>query len=176
MFGLFTWKTDWLFTNLVFYFVFGMVMSFHVDEVKAWLGRWRKVLLGGLILSLAPAVLETEWVYRTLGQDWRGGVFTLSAAIYAALFLLVYLAFYEIPVPNSRMIQLFGSKSYGLYLIHPIVLMLVSKILYHVAPFIFAYQVLYQPVLVAAGVFVPLLMMNLVSRTPLRPLYAYLFG
>jgi surface polysaccharide O-acyltransferase-like enzyme len=174
--GLVKWKPDLLFTTYIFFYVFGMVLSFHLEQIKAWLLRWRKVWLGVLLFLIVPAVLETEIIFRATGQDWRGGIFNLSAALYAIVFQLVYLGFEEINFTRIKIFFQLGQKTYGMYLAHPVILIVLSKAIYHFTPVILAYQVVYLPIIFLGAVAIPFWIMNVIPRTPLKFLYPYLFG
>jgi hypothetical protein len=52
----------------------------------------------------------------------------------------------------------------------------VARGLYHLAPFVLGYQFIFQPLLLLFGLGVPLMLMLLVERSPLRGYYRYLFG
>jgi peptidoglycan/LPS O-acetylase OafA/YrhL len=79
-------------------------------------------------------------------------------------------------MPTSRSLDVLGARSFGIYLIHAPVLELLSRASYHLAPVLLAHQILLIVLLVGAGIGVPVLLMNLVSRSPARPYYNYLFG
>jgi len=52
----------------------------------------------------------------------------------------------------------------------------VSRTIYHVAPWILGVQLLFQPIIIVAGLGVPLLLMLTVNKSPARRYYRYLFG
>ncbi len=176
LFQVVSWKPNWFFGNLVFFFVFGMALNFHAEEIKPWIQARRKWWLAGLLAFAVLTVLETEWFYRTYAIDWRGGVETIAATLYTISFLLVFIAYDQIPLPQATLVYKLGQMAYGIYLLHPIVLMLVAKSLYHVAPAVLGVQFLFVPILFLTGILIPWLAMRLVSRSPLRRMYAYLFG
>jgi peptidoglycan/LPS O-acetylase OafA/YrhL len=91
-------------------------------------------------------------------------------------FILLFLAFDQISLPFTRAIDWIGTRSYGIYLLHPKVTELAARVIYHIAPWLLAHQVLYQPVLVASGLGIPLLFMTGVAKSPARKFYRYLFG
>jgi len=101
---------------------------------------------------------------------------TIIDNLYAAMFLLSFLAFSEINLPLRNEVALLGSKSYGIYLVHSPVLEYTARIIYHFAPFILSMQILFQAILWIAGLGIPLLLMAFVDRSPFRRFYSYLFG
>jgi hypothetical protein len=56
------------------------------------------------------------------------------------------------------------------------VLILVAKLVYLLLPALLQYQIVLQPLLFATGLGVPILFMKLVKASPLKVVYAYLFG
>jgi peptidoglycan/LPS O-acetylase OafA/YrhL len=121
-------------------------------------------------------VVEPEVIYRSTGTDWRGGPLVISGSLYAVAFIPCFLAFHELPIPLSGIFNQLGKKSYGIYLIHPTVLEFVARLIQQFLPWMLAYQVLFQPVLVVSAIGAPVLLMATVARSPARRAYRYLFG
>ena len=123
------------------------------------------------------SVLESEVLYHaTLNDRWARGGSKFSTILYAVAFISFFLALDKVSIPFTRAINWIGTKSYGIYLIHPKVLELVARVIYHAAPWMLAYQALYQPLLVVAAVGIPSLLMVGVAKSPVRKCYHYLFG
>ncbi|GAP13453.1 uncharacterized protein conserved in bacteria [Longilinea arvoryzae] len=176
LFRVVNWKPNWFFGNLIFFFVSGIALNFHADEIRPWIQARRKWWLAGLAVFSVLTVFETEWFYRTYAIDWRGGVETIAATLYTFSFLLTFIGYDQIQLPQATLFYKLGQMAYGIYLLHPIVLMLAAKFMYHAAPAVLGIQFLFVPILFLAGILVPWLAMWVVSRTPLRKMYAYLFG
>jgi len=96
--------------------------------------------------------------------------------LYALAFILCFLSLDGISTPLVRIVDWIGSRSYGIYLLHPKVLELVARVTYHVAPWMLAHQALYQPTLVLSGAGIPTLFMIGVMKSRAKKLYSYLFG
>jgi probable poly-beta-1,6-N-acetyl-D-glucosamine export protein len=173
---------DNFFPRDLIYFVFGIAVGFHLTALQQWLARFKWFLLFVLFISAILSLIEAELFYRILGGGYnylrhsRGGPMTVPMTLYIFMFILCFLAFENINYPFSRNLYQLGPKSYGIYLIHPIVIQIMPKIFYHLAPWLFAYQILYQPVLITISLGIPLLFMTLVAKSRIRGIYRYLFG
>jgi peptidoglycan/LPS O-acetylase OafA/YrhL len=107
---------------------------------------------------------------------WLGDFRSILNNVYALAIIGSFLAFDLPHIFTSKRIIKIGQRSYGIYLVHVLVLTYLSKILYHVAPWIFGFQFLYQSILIAAGIGVPMLLMEIMARSPARRYYKYVFG
>jgi len=171
-----TMTPNWLFPRRIFWFAFGIVAGFHLQPLKLWLARVRWGLLAAVVILVPLGVLEWEAVYRLSGRDWLASSITPLDNLYAGAFILCFLAFDKVSIPFSRELGEVGTRSLGVYLVHSQVLALVSRIAYHVAPWILACQALFQPMLIVLGLGIPLLLMAVVDRSPARRVYRHLFG
>ncbi|NSW52296.1 MAG: acyltransferase family protein [Anaerolineae bacterium] len=157
-----------------FYYVAGFTAGFHQAQLKAVIHRLRWVLLGGLVVMAAAMIMEAEWVYQTTEMTWWSRTLTLPSALYAISFILTFLAFEKLELPV--VLYHIGVNTLGIYLIHKTVLLVAPKIVYHVLPAILGMQIVYQPLLIALGAGLPLLLMLIIRKTPLRKFYRVLFG
>ncbi len=158
-----------------FYYVLGLAAGFHQTQLKAFIVRYRWALLGLTIIFGLLAVAEAEWVFRTTAQiTWRSRTLTLPTAIYAVAFILTFLGFEKLSLP--RFVYQLGVNTLAIYMIHQIVLLIVPKVVYHVLPAILGMQWVYQTVLVATGVFIPVLLMEVTRRLPVRKYSRLIFG
>lgn len=171
-----TLTASWFFPGHIFWFVFGIVIKFNLEAIKQSLDRYKWVLLG-LLLALIPiGMWEWEAILHHSAQDWLAPQPTILDELYALMFLLCFLAFANFPIPPSKHVSEIGSKSFGIYLAHSPVLEYASRGMYHLIPWILGVQILFQPILVILGIGIPLLLMKIVERLPVRRFYAYIFG
>jgi len=168
--------TELSFPMYALFFALGLVLGFHLQPFKQWLDRAKWGLLVALIVLAALALLESEVVYQLTGFRRGGGPGTFSTNLYSIAAVLCFLAFSQVTIPFSKQIYRLGSATFGIYLLHPKVLEFVARAIQAFAPWMLAYQVLFQPVLVISGVGLPLLFMTVVARSPARKAYRYLFG
>ncbi len=173
--GVFILQQGALFTKTIFYFTFGIVAGFHFSVLAKWLAQVKWGLLAGVVIFGIAAVVEGEALYRLKFDD--GGYDTPLTTLYVTMFVLAFLAFDNLVIPYSKTVYQLGNKSYGLYLLHPEVLMAASRLIYHLAPLLLAYQLFYQPLLIISGVGIPFWLMWLIANNSrVRNSYRYLFG
>lgn len=167
---------SWFFPGYIFWFSFGLVVGFHLSKMSAFLSTFRYVFLASIGVFFILGMIEWEMLLNRSSQTWIGPQETLIDNLYAAAFLLTYLAFNKVRLPFSQQISTLGAKSFGIYLVHSPVLEYSARILYHIAPGILGYPILFMPVLIFLGFFVPLTLMGIVNRLPVRRYYQYAFG
>lgn len=168
--------SSWFFPGNLLWFAWGTITGFHFEKVKLMLVRARWLWLIGAALLLPVGVLEWETILRASGQQWIGSTDTLLDTVFSLLCLLAFLGFEVSRVPGYRALSDLGGRAFGVYVAHSVVLTYLSKVIYHAAPWALASQVLYQPLLIAAGLGLPLVLMALVRNSPARRAYGYLFG
>jgi len=165
----------WTFIRLALFFTFGVVSGFNVKQLKQWLPRLKRGLLVAVVALGLIAILEREVMYNAVGGNWDAFC-SIPSMLYASAFILCFLAFDKVSSPFSKTIYQLGSKTYGIYLLHPKVLEFVARVTYHVAPWMLGHQVLFQPLLIVFGLGGPLLFMTAVARSPARRAYRLLFS
>jgi surface polysaccharide O-acyltransferase-like enzyme len=168
---------EWHLLGYIPWFLIGTLAGTHLEAFKAFLVRAKKPLLILLVLTFVAGLVEWEWIRQQTGREWLAPQIMLMNKLFAATLLLSFLAFYRLKIPFSSQVSTIGAKSYGIYLIHMLVLEIIAKAAYHFAPWLLAYQAPFLVILIGAGLGVPLLMMVVVDRSPLlRKIYAPLFG
>lgn len=167
----------WLLPTLFFWFILGIVAGIHRETFSRFLSQHRGIFLS-LLIALIPATLvEYQVVWTISGKEWLGPYFGgYTRFLYALAFLLCFLAYDSLALPFGKWLSGLGSKSLGVYLAHGPVMYLVATLLYKVAPWMLGMQMLYQGVLIVCGLGVPLIVMEIFSRTQLRFTYHYIFG
>ncbi|MCA9932732.1 MAG: acyltransferase [Ardenticatenaceae bacterium] len=166
----------WFFPTRFLWFTLGIVVGFNLTSFKQALYRWRWVFLGTAVLLIPLGVLEWEWILRHSGQQWIDTRETLLDSIYSASMLLAFIAFDKMPLPQMKRVSDWGTKSFGIYLAHIPVMEVVARGIYHVAPAVLGYQILFVPIIIVTGMGIPLLMMYLINLSPARRFYTYIFG
>lgn len=167
---------SFLFTGFLFWFMFGIVFGFHSAVIKTASARARWIVLAGLIVVFLVGIFEWETLLRASGEQWIAPKETLIDQIYAGLFLIAFLGFEQLALPGLKTISQIGTKSFGIYLAHSLALIYTSKLIYHFAPGLLGAQWIFQPILFAAGLGIPLVLMEITARSPARRFYSLLFG
>lgn len=173
---LIQFNRNFFFPGYIFFFSLGMVFGFHNAAFKDWLHSKRWVLLGLTGAVFLLGFIEWELILQASGQDWLGPRETLVDQIYAAFFLLTFFAFERIELPLPRAFNYLGTKSYGIYLVHTIALVYTAKAVYHILPQLLGFPLLFQILLISGAFALPLILMEIINRSPLRRYYALLFG
>ncbi len=167
---------SWFFPGHIFWFSAGLVVSFHLKAIKTWAEKYRWWLLGFTVVAFIAGMIEWEMLFRLSGQQWIASEETVIDGIYSIFFMLTFIAFDQMALPAAKQIADIGTKSFGIYLIHAPVLMLTARVLYHFTPWLLAYQILFLPVLVIAGIAVPMILMIVVKQSPVHRYYQFIFG
>lgn len=168
----------YIFPMSLFWFVFGMVYGFHFKDFSQRLEKIKWGLLIGCIVFGALIMVEYSVLWDLSGRDWlgRGVDLIFTKTIYRSLFLLTFLAFYKAKLPFQDKLSKLGSKSLGVYVVNQNANYVVALFMYFVTPWILGIQIMYQSIIIAVGLGIPLLLMAIVNRPPTRKYYRYLFG
>jgi peptidoglycan/LPS O-acetylase OafA/YrhL len=159
-----------------FWFAFGIFTGFHLDILKAWVSRWRRLWPVLTAFFGLAAFVEWEVLFSLSNSDWLAPGVSILDSLYAGGVILTFLSFGQFVLPFESFWADLGAKSFGVYLMHAPVLQFVSRAVYNVAPWVLGYQLIFQPILLIAGVAIPLLVMSAFNRSPARPYYRYVFG
>jgi probable poly-beta-1,6-N-acetyl-D-glucosamine export protein len=167
----------WLFLAQPFWFPLGIVTGLHIERIKEPLFRLRWVLLTGSIVLGIIAVGEYLYFDHLIGEDWIGPTFGgLSRSLYIFAIIFCIIAFDNTIFPLTKRIAYVGSRSLGIYLANIPFIYVIAVLMYYFTPQILGNQLVYQSILFLAGLAGPLLLMELILRTPIRKGYRYLFG
>jgi surface polysaccharide O-acyltransferase-like enzyme len=166
----------WFFPRRLFWFALGIVFGFHISEFKPFLIRHKNKLVVGTVVFYLLSLVEFEVLLSLSGEPWIDFFSTFTTNIYAGLFMLALLSVKKLKIPYTPQIMDIGTKAFGVYLVHEQVLELVGTLMFRFAPWMLNYQILYQPIMIFFALGVPLMLMRIVSRLPVKKLYKYSFG
>ena len=170
------WVPKWFVLSRIFWFPLGIVIGCYPAEFKQMFFKYRWWLLGIAIATIPIGMIEWEAYFRLSGEAWLSHRETLVDNIYALVLILGILSFDRGRFPLFSLFSDLGPKSFGIFLTHALAIEYLAKIIYHVSPNLLAYQIVLQPAFITFGLGVPLLMMEVVNRSPLRRYSQYLFG
>jgi len=160
----------------IFFFAFGIVVGLHFTQFKQKIIRVRWGLLVSLVVFFILGIVEWEFIQGISGEIAIGQSETIIDNLYALIFILCFLAFEEFIPPFPKQLSDLGGMSYGIYLTHWSVQEFISYKFINYLPWLVGFQILMQPILIACGVGLPVILMVLVKRSPFRRYYRYLFG
>lgn len=166
------------FPGMIFFFALGIVIGLRLRDVEPALIRIRSWLPFAVAVLAVVVMVEPELIYpKTVsGIASRWEFRTFAVAAYATAIILCFVAFDRISLPKSRALGRLGTKIYGIYLIHYLVMSYSARLIGYFLPNLLAYQLALVPILFSLGLFIPLGLMSLVCRSPFRSAYPYLFG
>lgn len=167
---------NWMFVGFFLWFCLGIVARLHYRSVPDWLVRAKWHVLVATFVLFAVGLLEWELILYLSPEIWLGTARTFLDELYSLAFIALILSFRNVRFAWCRQLNALGTKSYGIYLSHFLILLFASKLVYHVAPVLLAHQLLYQIVLVSFGLGVPLLLMHFLEHSRGSQYYRLVFG
>ncbi len=168
--------TGWYLPGRIFWFVAGVVTALHLEGCQQHLARYRAVYLSAAVLLLLAGMVEWETLRRYSTLDWVPYYDTALDSLYAASAVCAIVAFSHLAPRSIEGLQTLGRYSYGVYLLHSIVLEYAARAAAKLVPGLLAQPVVFLAYLFALGLGLPLLMMRMVRESKLRAAYPYLFG
>src|SRR5690606_21977918 len=146
----------------IFFFALGITISLYGSQIRPAIFRFKWYILVSAAIFLTISIVEAEAFYRLGLGTWHPTAYidNVSFHLYSVFFLLSFLAISQTPIPSTKFIDHLGSKSYGIYLTHYLSMTLIAKIIYHLAPWVLNQAWLFQPILLAVGLGIPLAMMS----------------
>lgn len=166
----------WFFPGHVFWFALGIVIGLRSADFKLLATRLRGWALAAVLILLPAGILEWEWLLRHSGEPWISPRPTLLDTVFSLAVLMLFLAAGEHKFPFEKRFQALGTKSYGVYLAHSLVLLGLAQLTYHFAPALLGMPLAFMSLLISGGLLGPLLLMTAVRHSPASGAYRFLFG
>lgn len=157
-----TTMADW-----AIYFPMGLIFSMHNAAMKPYLLRFKWVLL---VVTITLFVVGIANAFGLLFAPW--------ARFLAPVPLMCLLPIINRnSIPQLARFEQVGRRSYGIYLVHFIVLDLVLYSISQLVPGLFNWPIIIYPLLFVVALIVPLWVMEFVAKRPsTRKVYRYVFG
>jgi membrane-bound acyltransferase YfiQ involved in biofilm formation len=165
------WPSHWF-----FYFAFGGVIGSYPQQTKAYLMRYRRLLLIALPVTAMLHLIESDLEFRSVHTTWFAYTETITFTLYAMTFIFCFLAYEEVKLPFANAISQIGGKSFGIYLLHFTIIEITARLIYRFAPVMVAYRAVLVLIFVVVGLAGPLVIMAGLLKSPMRQSYHYLFG
>ena len=168
----------WVFFGQQFFWLpLGLVYGLNSRDFNDFLSHNRIKLLAAAVIFGVLEFVEYFVADAFNGPAWIGPNFaTFSRNFYILFSLLFILASDFSSFRFSDSIKELGNRSFGIYLGNIPFIYVAAVLMYRLTPWALGIQLLYQSVLFAAGLGGPLLLMEIVRRSPARPAYRYIFG
>ncbi len=167
---------SWFFPGNLFWMILGISIGFYYKNIVIQITKWRWVFLALALILIPVGIWEWESLLAASGQNWVASRETFIDNIYSIMLILSFIGFNMKTLSHQKWLNDLGSKSFGIYLAHTLFLTITAKVIYQIEPSIFQYQLVLQPILVAAAIFGPLILMEIVKRTALNRFFVYIFG
>lgn len=168
-----TWS---LFPTWALFFPLGMVVGFHQTQFTQFITRYRAWLIAGMILFATLAMLENEFVLLPRGTNWRDSPLTIPTTLYALCAIGVFMGTDFKNFFLSKPLLYLSNKTFAIYLIHSLAIRLLYNYITDYQHVWKSYPIFYLFILMAAAFIMPLALIEIVRRTPLRSLNRFLFG
>lgn len=161
----------WLFISRLHWFSAGAIIGFHYSTFKDAIQKFRPVwLFGTLVLMIIGFI---EWEFFTGPIEMRE---TIIDFFYAWFVILAFLSLRDVRLPLTSAVSNIGANSFGIYLSHIPVMEIVSRGMYHLAPFMIGQPYILFIQLMIIGLGIPLIAMRLMNRSFARLYTSYIFG
>jgi len=165
----------WLPTMWIVYFALGIIFGLYLQPFKLWLEKSKKFLYIGWLLAAVWMLVDADLRFRSvLVESPRVYYQLITFGVYSILSIFCFLLINKIPLPN--LLAYLGPKTFAVYLIHYTVMSVTALFLIKYIPAVLAYRILVVPLLFGVSLGVPLLLIKIVSLTPLSKYQRYIFG
>jgi peptidoglycan/LPS O-acetylase OafA/YrhL len=148
------------------YFPLGLYYAQNSREMKPQLMRFKWVFVALTVVLFAAAYL----------RRFIGVAVPLAGDLVPLPFVFLIPTISRNSIPFVRPLEKLGRRTYGIYLVHLIVIDLSLWISQALIPGLFAFPLALILLLFVLGLGVPYLIMESVARTPARQIYRYAFG
>jgi peptidoglycan/LPS O-acetylase OafA/YrhL len=167
----------WFFPGRLFYFSIGVLAGLYQQKFFDWVRKYQWIVLASMLALLVLSILEYLLVSQLTGIAWlvphfSGGI----KALFATSLVICFFAFPDIKVPFTKELSDLGGKSLGIYLVNTPAIYLIAYSMYFITPWALGNQIVYQSVLIAAGLGIPLLMMEVLRKPSIRKFYTFILG
>jgi surface polysaccharide O-acyltransferase-like enzyme len=167
---------EWDVPTFIFWFLLGITVGINLTAFKAFLERNRAWLLPAAIIAAGLGMWEWEWLRQVSGREWLSPQEMFFSRLFALFAILGYFSLPDLEKRLPAWLATVGAKSFGIYLIHSLVLEIIARVTYHVAPALFGYPIFFLVLLTAAGLLLPFGMILILERSTAKRYVKLLTG
>lgn len=167
-------KISYIFSHLI-WFVIGLMFFIYRQNIIAFLKKHLWGFLFLIALTFFIGQLEIQHLTNASGNSWINSQASIVTRVFYSLIILAFAVFWENNASISR-IEFIGARSYGIYLSHMITIEICARLIYHLIPFILGQTFIFLGIMIFLGVGIPLLMIYVSRKMPLKMTYSYLWG
>lgn len=118
-------------------FLFGAVVAERYQVVTAWLWKYRLLVTVGFLISVGLMLgsyyyVMGQWHYTLLEAIYTVHQLSPMGMVYTAMGIIFFLFFFQVTPLSSAMRAFWkgmGDTSYGMYLVHPFMLIILTTVL-----------------------------------------------
>jgi membrane-bound acyltransferase YfiQ involved in biofilm formation len=169
------WFPTWWLPRWIFFGSLGIYIGFNQEQIRDWVAKyWRPIIIITILMAVFTVYEERiADILKPVNPDLQPRLAELPFSI---LIILTFLIFSIEKTAASKTLLWLGSRIFGIFLIHFMFMDYLVRGLALVFPAPLAYQIILQPLLIGIGIAGPILLMELVGKSPLRKYHRYLFG
>jgi hypothetical protein len=165
---------------LLLFFSLGLVTARHYTSIRPRLVRLRRWLVAAATVAGALVLLHGDLAYRlAIAKDATRGdpvTWTASLLLYMVLVVLVLGTWERGRGKPTAFLEYLGVRSFGIFVMQFVVIEYLVRVIYVLAPRLMGMQLLFVPLVFAAGLGVPLMCMAAIANSPVHTSYRLLFG
>jgi peptidoglycan/LPS O-acetylase OafA/YrhL len=148
------------------FFPIGVIYGLDKSSVVPWALKYKRVLIGIFLLSLALSILDKLSVIHAPQASY----------ICPLAFVCLLPVIDRNSIPMVKSLEQIGKRSYGFYLTQIVILDLVLYLVHVLVPGMFSYPVILAILCFLLVLWAPWGLMTQMAKPPANRIYAYLFG
>jgi len=168
-----------LYVRFAFFFPFGLAAGMFPQKVKDFLLPLKPALPWMALGAFLASALEASLVYAAGRPEiWpSGGDQTkLTSILFSLTLIACFIVYEKIELPLNKFIIQLGTRSYGLYLSHYVILGLLGRFFRGVLPWLTGQGWLLLPLLFVLTTLLAMGLMEVAARLPFKRFYRFVFG
>jgi peptidoglycan/LPS O-acetylase OafA/YrhL len=162
------------FTFRIFWFALGITVGYHMHGFKLFLEKIKWIAFVSMIIFLIVGLIEWEIIFSR--NHFLVPLETVIDGLYSISFIFAFLGFENFRLPLKKQVKYVGERSYGIYLAHVPAQEYAARLIYLLAPVLLGIQIIFLPMIFVAGFAIPIVLMEVMNRSPAQRYYKYVYG